>query len=77
LEPFPRVQVLEVLASYGIMVGQRADNTEDPTEEVILVPRQDFDRVDVREVTISLMRVLPGKKVWLVPDTPGWKSTPI
>lgn len=77
MDPFPSAAVLEVLARYGINTARRGDNAADPTEEIILVTGEEFERTDVREATLALMKVLPGKKVWVVPDDPNWKSTPI
>ena len=73
---FPREQVLGVLAAYQISIARRADPI-DPTEEVILVSTEDFGRVDISQLTGELMKVLPGRKVWVAPDGSKWKSSPV
>jgi hypothetical protein len=74
--PFPADAVLAVLEAHGIQRARRAADL-DPTEEVILVDPELLARLDIHEITLALMAVLPHRKVWVVPSDPEWSSDPI
>ena len=73
---FAREDVRTVLACFGIAEASRAITT-DSTEEVILLVKEDFDRVDVRALPLALMDVLPHTKVWVAEAHPRWSSEPL
>jgi hypothetical protein len=77
VEPFPRREVLTILAMYGIADARRAKQQGNETEEVILVSPEAFQRIDEREVSLALRRVIPHTKVWVVADVPPWVGNPI
>jgi hypothetical protein len=64
---------LDVLRRFGVAQARRALPI-DPTEEVILLRRADYDRVDVEGLTRALMEVFPHTKVWVASDGPKWAS---
>jgi len=76
MERFAREDVLAALARFGVTRASRATTT-DSTEEVILLAKADFESVDVRELTLALMDVLPHKKVWVIEEDPRWVTEPI
>lgn len=71
-----REDVHAVLSRFGIAEAGRQIPVE-PTEEVIVLSKQDFESVDVRELTLALMDVLPHTKVWVVPESPRISTEPI
>jgi hypothetical protein len=73
---FAREDVRGVLERFGIDAASRATTT-DSTEAVILLAKEDFDRVDVRALTLALMDVLPHMKVWVAEAHPRWSSEPV
>jgi hypothetical protein len=77
VEPFPRREVLTILAMYGIADARRAKAQGDEADEVILVSPEAFQRIDEREVSLALRRVIPQTKVWVIPDVPPWVGDPI
>jgi hypothetical protein len=72
VEPFPRREVLTILAMYGIADARRAKAQDVGVEEVILISPEAFQRIDEREVSLALRRVIPHTKVWVVADVPPW-----
>ena len=77
VEPFPRREVLTILAMYSIADAHRAKAQDNDAEEVILVSPKAFQRIDEREVSLALRRVIPHTKVWVVADVPPWVGDPI
>jgi hypothetical protein len=77
VQPFPRREVLTILAMYGIADARRAKPQEDEAEEVILVSPEAFQRIDEKEISLALRRVIPHTKVWVVADVPPWVGDPI
>ena len=75
-EPFARENVRAVLARFGILSAQRAADA-DPTEEVILLGRDDFVSIDPTEIALAIMEVLPNTKVWVVEVNPTWNAEPL
>jgi hypothetical protein len=71
-----REDVHAVLSRFGIAEASRAIPA-DPTEEAIFVSKQDFESVDVRELTLALMDVLPHTKVWVFEEDLSWSTEPI
>jgi hypothetical protein len=76
MERFAREDVLAVLARFGVSSAMRASPL-DPTEEVFLLSREDFQSVDVRDLTLALMAALPHTKVWVAEAGPRWSGEPI
>ena len=62
---------------YGIADARRAEAQDDEAEEVILVSLEAFQRIDEKEVSLALRRVVPHTKVWVVADVPPWDGDPI
>jgi hypothetical protein len=77
VEPFPRREVMTILAMYGIADARRAKAQGDEAEEVILVSPEAFQRIDEKEVSLALRGVIPHTKVWVVADVPPWDGDPI
>ena len=71
LGQFAREDIWAVLHEFGITSATRAIPL-DPTEEVIVVPPEQLEGVDERDLALALMRVLPGRKVWVAPEGPRW-----
>lgn len=77
MEPFPREDVLGVLGGFGITGVRRAEPSDDAAEEVVLVPPELLSSLDVDQLTLAVMKVIPHTKVWVVPDAPQWSGTTI
>lgn len=75
MERFAREDVLAALARFGVAGASRATTT-DSSEEVILLAKADLESVDVQELTLALMDVLPHMKVWVVEEGPRWVTEP-
>ncbi|MGO9559530.1 MAG: hypothetical protein ACLPQS_12425 [Acidimicrobiales bacterium] len=73
MERFARDDVSKVLLQFGIEHARRAVSTDD-SEEVILLDASVYDEVNVAEVTLALMDVLPHTKVWVAPFSEQWRS---
>ena len=59
MKPFPQREVLTIIAMYGIADARRAKAQDDEAEEVILVSPEAFLRIDERNVSLALRRVIP------------------
>ena len=77
MDRFTREDVMDVLRRYGISSARRADNSEDETEEIILLADETYARVDIDALTRALIDVLPHKKVAVIRDGPRWPGEPI
>jgi len=75
-ERFASQDVLAVLERFGISHARRSTNSDD-TEEVILIDPKKYEEVEVRELTLALMEVLPHRKLWVAPLSDIWESEPI
>jgi hypothetical protein len=69
--PLLREDVRAALSDFGIRDASRLILSDD-TEEVVLIPRYEYERIEVERLTLALMEVLPHTKVWVAPDdAPG------
>ena len=73
---FAREDIWAVLRKFGVTKASRA-TTIDPTEEIIILAKEDLESVDVTALTMALMEVLPHKKVWVVAEHPRLSSDPL
>lgn len=76
LEPFAREDLRAVLQQFGVTTARRVVST-DPTEEVILLGFDEYERIDADALTRAVMEVFPHTKVWVALDNARWDSEAI
>lgn len=69
-------EVKRVFAEFGIQ-RPRQQPEQDPTEKIFLVDLDEYDETVVAPLTQALRRLIPHKKVVVVPNIPPWESEPI
>jgi hypothetical protein len=67
-----RKAVREMLANHGVRKVWRTKRVD--SEQVILIPPADYERVDKGEITRELYRLLPNRKLAVVPHTSSWHN---
>ena len=72
---FAREDAWAVLKRFGVSSAERATGTG-ADEEIILLPRSDFAKIDAKVLALALMEVLPHMKVWVIEQHSAWQTEP-
>ena len=67
-----RKAVRAMLANHGVRNVWRTKRVD--SEQIILIPTADYERVDAGEILRELYRLLPNRKLGLVPHTSHWHN---